>query len=334
MQRNYGCRVCDELNFKNSRMLVMENELLRISVLLDKGSDIIEFLYKPTDTDFMWRSPMVHLNPYKYLQSIPNTIDFRDYYMGGWQEMFPVGGGGFELSGAKIGNHGELWGLPWGCQILQDHVEEIRVKLWAHTVRTPFYIEKVLTLKQGTPVLFIHERIENLGGMDLGIMWGHHPAFGESFLDEHCLLSAPAGSLLDDQGHVHSWPIHEGLDFRRILPKHSDKWNMYFLQDLSEGWYALVNQKKGLGFGMAWDSSLFRYLWFWGCYNYRNISPWYGRAYTVAVEPFTSLPHAMDPGTLFTIRAGQTISTELRAIVFEGKRNIERITADGAVLGS
>lgn len=334
MQRNYGCRVCDKLNFRSSRMLVIENDLLRISILLDKGSDIIEFLYKPTDTDFMWRSPMVHLNPYKYLQSIPNTIDFRDYYMGGWQEMFPVGGGGFELCGAKIGNHGELWGLPWECAVLQDEVEEVRVKLWTYTIRTPFYVEKVLTLRQGVPVLSIDECIENLGHVDLGIMWGHHPAFGEAFLDEHCVLRAPAGSLLDEQGCLYSWPTHQGLDFSRILPKHSDKWNMYFLQELSDGWYALVNQRKRLGFGMVWDRNVFRYLWFWGCYNFRNMSPWYGRAYTVAVEPFTSLPYAMEQSTLISIPAGKAMRTELKAVVFEGKSSIEKINTDGTVTGS
>jgi hypothetical protein len=315
-------------------MLVMENDLLRLSVLLDKGSEVIEFLHKPTDTDFMWRSPLVHLDPYKYLQSVPNTIDFRDYYMGGWQEIFPVGGAGFELAGARIGNHGELWGLPWGCQVVQDEAEEVQVKLWAYTLRTPFYVEKSLSLRRGTPVLSISERIENLGEIDLGIMWGHHPAFGESFLDEHCVLRAPAGSMLDEQGRPCAWPVHEGGDFRRILPKHSDKWNMYFLQDLSEGWYALVNQKKRLGFGMAWDKSLFRYLWFWGCYNFRNLSPWYGRAYTVAVEPFTSLPHAMAPDTLLTIPARGTIRTELKAVVIEGKGNVEKINPDGTVVGT
>jgi hypothetical protein len=312
----------------------MENELLRISLLLDKGSDIIEFLYKRTDTDFMWLSPMVHLNPYKYIQSIPNSIDFRDYYLGGWQEMFPVGGGGFELDGAKIGNHGELWGLPWACRVLKDEPDEVRVKLWTHTVRTPFYVEKILALRRNTPILFISERIENLGKVDLGVMWGHHPAFGDSFLDEHCVLSAPAGSMLDDQGRPHSWPVHEGHDLSRILPRNSDKWNMYFLQDLSEGWYALVNRKRKLGFGMTWDKSVFKYLWFWGCYGFKNISPWYGRAYTVAVEPFTSLPHAMDPGSHLTIPAGRTINTELKAVVFEGKGDVERIASDGTVLGS
>ncbi len=334
MLRNFGCRASDAYMFKQSRLLVLENEKLRISVLLDKGSDIIEFLYKPTDTDFIWRSPMEHMDMYKYIQSIPNPIDFRDYYLGGWQEIFPVGATGFDLSGAKIGNHGELWGLPWNSSVIRDTVEEVQVKLWTHTIRTPFYVEKILTLKRNEPVLYIKEKIENLGEMDLGVMWGHHPAFGGSFLDENCVVFVPAKSFIDEHKNTYSWPLHKGKDYSQVLPKNSDKWNLYFLRELSDGWYAVVNRKKKIGFAMVWDKDIFRYVWFWGCYNLKKFSPWYGRAYTVAVEPFTSLPYPVDPGTLYAIPARSSLTTELKALVFTGKTVVQRITPAGRVEGS
>ena len=56
-ERNFGCRLNDELTYRGLRVLVLENELVRVSVLLDQGTDIYEFLHKPSDTDFMWRSP-------------------------------------------------------------------------------------------------------------------------------------------------------------------------------------------------------------------------------------------------------------------------------------
>jgi hypothetical protein len=333
MTRNFDCRITDELMYRNSRLLVLENEKIRVSVLLDKGSDIIEFLYKPTDTDFMWRSPMEHVNLYKYIQSIPNTIDFRDYYLGGWQEIFPVGAEGFTLSQAKIGNHGELWGLPWNYSIIRDEPEEVQVKLWTHTIRTPFRVEKILALKTNKPVLFVQEKIENLGDVDLGVMWGHHPAFGEAFLDENCLVFVPAKSVIDAEKNVYAWPVHEGKDFRKVLPKNSDIWNMYYLQQLSDGWYGVVNPIKKLGFGMIWDKTIFKYVWFWGCYSFRKLSPWYGRAYTIAVEPFTSLPHPVDPQSLYMIPAGSTVTTELKALVITGKKSIRSITPEGNVIG-
>ena len=37
--------------------MVLQNELLRVTVLAGRGADIVEFLYKPLDVDFMWANP-------------------------------------------------------------------------------------------------------------------------------------------------------------------------------------------------------------------------------------------------------------------------------------
>ncbi|MHC4782254.1 MAG: hypothetical protein ACYTE0_04270 [Planctomycetota bacterium] len=55
--RNYGCR-CREVVYKGHRTLILENEKLRLMIVVDKGTDIIELLYKPKDIDFMWQSPV------------------------------------------------------------------------------------------------------------------------------------------------------------------------------------------------------------------------------------------------------------------------------------
>ena len=53
--RNYGCRI-SELVLEGHRCVALENEKLRVTIIADKGTDIYEFLYKPRDVDFMWRS--------------------------------------------------------------------------------------------------------------------------------------------------------------------------------------------------------------------------------------------------------------------------------------
>ena len=52
-QRNWGARVL-EYRYKGMKAVFLENELLRVGVLADKGTDVFEFNYKPRDTDFVW----------------------------------------------------------------------------------------------------------------------------------------------------------------------------------------------------------------------------------------------------------------------------------------
>ena len=54
-QRNWGARVL-EYRYRGMRAVSLENELLRVGVLADKGTDVFEFNYEPRDMDFVWRT--------------------------------------------------------------------------------------------------------------------------------------------------------------------------------------------------------------------------------------------------------------------------------------
>ena len=55
-ERNYGCRVSDDWEFRGNKVAIIENEKIRVMVLVDKGADIYSFVHKSSDTDYMWRS--------------------------------------------------------------------------------------------------------------------------------------------------------------------------------------------------------------------------------------------------------------------------------------
>src|SRR5215831_16510210 len=111
--RHHGCR----LAFVQSRghsLAVLENELLRVSVLLSKGADIVEFLYKHTDTDLLWHGPLEPYPAGNYVEPVARSQgSFLDYFHGGWQELFPNGGFACTYEGASLGQHGEVSVLPW-----------------------------------------------------------------------------------------------------------------------------------------------------------------------------------------------------------------------------
>jgi hypothetical protein len=89
-QRNWGARIL-EYEHKGMQVVFLENEKLKVGVLVDKGTDVIEFNHKPTDTDFVWLAPGGVRNPTSYLSTAPDPLaTFLDYYPGGWQEIFPT----------------------------------------------------------------------------------------------------------------------------------------------------------------------------------------------------------------------------------------------------
>ena len=354
--RNWGCRISDEHIFRGLRTLVMENELLRVSVLLDKGTDIYEFLYKPLDVDFMWRGPTPLRDPRTFASTIQREDgNFMDYYFGGWQEIFPSGGAPhYTYKGAELGQHGEVSIIPWSCGIEKDTVDEVAAKMWVRTYRTPFYLEKTLRLKSGIAALFFEERVVNEGREEMDFMWGHHPAFGHPFLDASCRIDIPATkvfvheplycntSRLTPGAEFKTFPIikdKDGNDYDlSVVPPPEVKTSeMCYLMGLKDGWYALTNTRRKLGFGMRWDKEMFPIVWLWEVFTGYFGYPWYGRTYNIALEPFTSYPNgmanALARGTVKRIGPGQSIETRLLATAYSGLSRVHGIRDDGTVIG-
>ena len=100
-RRNFGCRLTSNLTLEGFEMVVLENELFRLAVLPGKGTDMIELLHKPTDTDFMWWTAL-GLRP-----SHPDLSDFQAQYEGGWQEIFPNLAATHIHDGTKLDAYGE-----------------------------------------------------------------------------------------------------------------------------------------------------------------------------------------------------------------------------------
>lgn len=307
-QRNYGCRIRDGYTYYGMRTVILENEKVRVSILVDKGTEIFELLYKPFDMDFMWLSENGVQNPNSYL-STSNDPDssFIDYYSGGWQEVFPNGGPTSRYSGAQFGQHGEVAHMPWYMEILEDTVDKVSVKFSVRTKKVPFALFKTLTLISGEATLHIDETLENLSGVSHRYMWGQHIALGKPFLDEHCVISMPDSVLIitekaepNSSGRVkrggeYQWPFakdeyNEQVDLS-LLPVIGTASDIVYLKGFNEnGWYKVENAAKGLGIKVNWDAKLLPYLWYWQEFGAMKSYPWYGRHYNIGLEPFAGYP--------------------------------------------
>lgn len=351
-ERNYGCRMTEAI-YRGLRTVTLENEIIRVTVLADKGSDIIEFLHKPTDTDFMWRSPQGVQNPATFVPTVPRADGaFLDYYEGGWQECLPTGGGPAEYGGAGFGAHGEVCLIPWAYTIMEDEPEHIAVRFRVRTYRTPLFVAKTLSLTRYSGVLTIDERLVNEGDEPIDLVWGHHPAFGPPFIDASCVVDLPGARVRTTDispttryrpGDDYVWPHVPGrdgqlLDISRIAAASERSHDTVFLSELAGGWYAVTNTARQVGFAMTWPAEIFGAIWFWQVYGGALGQPWYGRTYNIALEPWTTpettVNAAITHGSARRLAPGAFLEVTLRAVAYAGVRRVAAVLSDGQIIAA
>ncbi len=354
MERNYGCRISDAWTYRSIRTAVLENELLRVVVLIDKGADIYQIVHKPTDVDFLWRSPWGVRDPTRFTPTTGSPVGvWYDLYEGGWQTALPGGGFPSEYQGADLGLHAEVNTMPWDHVIVEDSPDRVSVRCWVRTYRTPFFFEKTLTLTSGSTVLEIEEALTNEGEEPAHCVWGEHIALGAPFLSEDCVIDLPGGTVTNHPAEHHpnnrlkagargNWPLTEAgsgdtIDLSRVPPKSIRGYDLSYISNLPEGWYAITNQRSGVGFGLLFPREVFPFLWYWQSFGGGFGYPWYGRTYNVGIEPFTSdtsegLAKAIENGTALTLHPGQRIDASLKAVAYADAQGVERIDPDGTVV--
>lgn len=347
-ERNHGCRI-RELTYRGHRCVTMENELLRVFIAADKGADILEFLYKPLDVDFLWHSYSGLRPAQNYRPSSPlATGHFREFFAGGWFEMLPNGPQPCQHRGAELGFHGEATLLPWDYAIQTDDPGQISVKFRTRLARMPLLAEKTLTLATSSATLLLQARLLNESGQEIEILWGQHPTFGEPFLESGCRVFVPpcearCESTLPNgriaAGQKTAWPKmksasgHE-VDLSKIPGPDARSQDFVRLEGFTEGWFALVNPHKKLGFALRWDAKLFPVLGFWQVFRGAMDYPWYGSNYLVALEPVCDLPslsEAARKGTAIKLAAGASLQTEWEATAFTAPLEVKQVKPRGVI---
>ena len=309
------------------RTVVLENEFVRMVVLADKGSDIMEFVHRPSNIDVMWHSPLGYRPSSQSRLLYPTSeTGFLDCYGGGWQDLLPtIGSGPTELHGAKFGLHGETGVLPWDAEV-RTASGRAEATFRVHGIRYPYAVEKTIALGHGSEIE-ITEMLTNTSMQELEFYWLQHPAFGEPFLAPGCILHLPNGSTVTNLESINSrgrvaggefeWPYvksrdGEVIDLSVIPPRSVIAEETTFVK-VKEGWYSLTNPALGLRVRFEWDTSTFPWLWFWQNY-WTPEYPFYGKAWNVAIEPATSLPTILGDESArdsLVLGAGQSRTTRI-----------------------
>jgi len=311
----------------------MENQLLRVELFPEAGAKIYHFIYKPFGHDFMWHNPKVDL------QAVTLGQSYDDNFSGGWDELFPNDAPGV-FQGRTLADHGELWCRPWEYQVLQHGPQEVEIYLRLRGTTVSALLERWITLKAGQARLFFRHRITNTGSDSLNFLWKLHPALA---VNENCRVDVPGRqgefvdstwSRLEDPHLTFDWPLAKNrsgqtADLSQVLPFASGKNDFVYVNDLREGWCAMTDTAREVGFALTFPKEVFPFVWlFMPAGGWRGIQ-------TVILEPCNTCPKDLDVawqrGAIGTLAPGEVLNCQTSALAYAGVKRVTRIDQDGSV---
>lgn len=314
------------------RSVVLENDLIRVVVLPDKGAELHQLTDLRSGTDILFAGPWGLRPP--GAAHLPGSGDdeFMWNYAGGWQELFPSVNEACVYRGQRIPFHGEVASLPWEHEILDDDGQAARVRFWTSSRLTPFRVERSLGLRDGVPELVIDGTVTNVSTAVAHFVWGHHCVVGPPFLEAGCALEIPARTIVTspelwepetarlEPGRRVPWPYaprRDGgtVDLRAIPGPDTGSHDDLYVTDLDEGWLAVSNPRLGLTFRLEWDHAVFGWIVLWQPYGGAVAPPLTG-SYALGIEPWTSktsLERAVEAGLATELGGGASLSTTVRA---------------------
>ncbi len=348
-----ACTVSAQTLDWSVRAIRIENEMLAATILPDKGADIYQLIYKPRALDVLWKSPWGVKGVGRSLPSASQSMPaWLDAYPGGWQLLFPSGGGPCTYKGIELNFHGEASMTAWDVAITALGHDVAEVRLTTRLSRSPFRLVRTLRVEAGRPILTIRDRIVNEGGEALDYMWGYHPALGAPFLSDECRIDIGARTLYADDAFDgpwnpltpdarSPWPLvtrnGKATDMSRVPGRDAPRHILAYFEDFESGWYAVTNTALGFGIGVVWPAELFPYAWFWQEMHASTGYPWYKGVYTMAIEPCSSIPGqglvaVMEKTASHRIlQPGEGHEAEIRAVFYESAEGVRHIDHDGVV---
>lgn len=332
----------------------LENERVLVTLLPEKGADIYEWVHKPSGIDVLWKSPWGLRRPGSGIpSSFQSSVTWIEWYPGGWQVLFPSGGGPCTYKGVELSYHGEASAIAWDIADLDSNKHEAWARLTTRLARSPFALTREIVLPADGNSFLLRETIRNDGGEPMEYMWGHHPAYGAPFLSGDCRIDTnaraliaddtydPPASVMDVDGRF-SWPtaLRAGAatDLSSVPGEETARASLAYFDDYDDvAWYGITNLHLGIGAGLAWRREDFPHAWFWQEMHASPGFPWYKGVYVMAIEPNTTYPGqglvtaSQKTGTQRLLQPGESRTAEIRAVLYETGSSIGGIDLEGNV---
>jgi hypothetical protein len=242
------------------RLITLENELLRLTLLPELGGRIYSCVLKATGQNVLYNNPVI------------KPTRWGPAEQGWW-----LAAGGIEFC-LPAEEHGYETAIPWSYEIVR-RPDAVSVRLWdSDAAGRPHAIVSV-TLRAGEARFFLDLRLENAAGRDLPIKYwtnamlapGGQNRVGESlqfiFPTTQVTVHSTGDETLPGPGQGLSWPRWNGRDLS--FPANWRGWFGFFERPAAAGGFAGVYDhaagqgllrifpaqtatgSKGFGFGAA-----------------------------------------------------------------------------------
>jgi len=153
--------------YKGAEAYAVENDRIR-AVFTVRGSKMVSLFDKKIGREYL-------LQAGEKLEQGGYGDDYNAYKQCGFDEMFPTIDecfyDRFPWEGARLPDHGEVWGLDWSCGVKSG-----ALRMEVHGVRLPYKLTKTARLA-GESRLRISYRADNLSPFDMDFVWAAHAMF-------------------------------------------------------------------------------------------------------------------------------------------------------------
>jgi hypothetical protein len=292
--------------YNGQQACILENDLLRVTVLTSHGAKIHSLIDKRVDRDLLYHHPRVKIRPPVFGVNVDN------WWTGGIDEAIPTVHP-CEVDGEELPYLGETWALPWQARQVDDHTISLR----SAGVITPFEIERLMTLAPSEPFISMSHRIRNVGTQPIHFLWGLHPILP---LSDSTTIQVPGtkgivdisfpDNRIGEPGYEYEWPI---ADMTKPGPE-NNTWDFHYITGLTDGWAATWDAECGGGLGITFPPDVLRAVWIWVVNG-----GWRGLR-CVGMEAFTGYPSRLDnalaAGQATTLLPGDQMSCDTRIIAF------------------
>ena len=279
--------------------VVIENGLLRLTVMPDLGGKIVSLIRRESGHEFLLQPPQ----PTRAYQLPIYGDKFEEYESSGFDDCLPTVAECLypeePFPGRQLPDHGDVWCLPSGVEIVGE-----QVTLTTSLRSLPLCITRTVRLR-GNRVSLDYKAM-NLSESTVKFLWSAHPLLrieseAEIVLPEEVKeveIGWSKGARLGRSGDRHSWPSAidssgQMVTLNKVTSASAGNAEKLFTPRLSKGLCGMFLPRANESIAFHFDTRVVPYVGIWICQG-----GWpdnrASKDFTVALEPCNGLPDSLN----------------------------------------